>query len=58
MHELQKRNPIISRIVRVIQTVNQVGDGSEQDPVQFEYRWNKNAIVFCNVPPEDVQPSA
>lgn len=46
MHELQKRNPIISRIVRVIQTVNQVGDGSEQDPVQFEYRWNKNSYCF------------
>lgn len=63
MHELQKRNPIVSRTIQVIQTVNQVGDGSESNPVQFQYSYfsmdgKKLATAFCNVSPEDEQSSA
>lgn len=62
MRELQKRNPIVSRSIQVIQTVNQVGDGSEENPVQFEYSYfsldgQKLATASCNVPPEDEQSS-
>ncbi|MFT8747148.1 hypothetical protein [Liquorilactobacillus nagelii] len=62
MHELQRRNPLIAKPIRVIQVVNQVGDGSEENPVQFEYSYfsmdgQKLATTFCNVSPEGEQSS-
>lgn len=39
MHELQRRNPISVKSIRVIREVNQVGDGSDKNPVQFKYSY-------------------